>query len=123
MPHKAIDVYFGTQMCLVYTGQLEGKVGDKRILYKGRLAKLPKLRRSKRYCLRIRGRDPEGNRVEPLMCHARTDGAGDLIIQDKYKPVIEKPPNPDAEVPIPVMPRPRPSRIALSVNKHLRGTP
>lgn len=122
MPLRVIDTYFACQTCLVYTGKLEGKIGKKRQLYRGRLDQLPKLPRSKRFNLRIRGRDEEGNYYHPLQCHARTDGAGDLYITDRDAPFADKdqallvPPEP--EIPL-VMPQP--TLLAKVVSAHCRN--
>ena len=119
MPLKVIDTYFPGQQCLVYTGQLEGLIAEKRQLYRGRLEGLPVLRRNKRYNLRIRGRDDEGNHYRPLMCHARTDGAGDLYIHNRHKPVKEVV-REASDPKIPIV-RPRSTLLAAAVAGALRG--
>jgi hypothetical protein len=119
MPLRVIDTYFADQNCLVYTGRLEGQIGDKRQLFRGRVSDLPRLARNKRYNLRVRGRNDQGDRIVPLMCHARTDGAGDLFISDKFAPQIQAPPKEAEEIDIPIV-MPRPTKLALFVNKELR---
>jgi len=105
---------------MVYKGQLAGKINDKNKLFLGKLADLPVLPKNKRFNLRIRRRDSEGNRYVPLMCHARTDGTGTLFIEDKYKPEIDRAAEiiPDEpEIPI----TPQPTKLALVINNTLRS--
>jgi len=119
MPLKVIETYAPEQNCLIYTGQIQGKITDKNKLFLGKVADIPQLPKNKRFNLRIRGRDSEGNRYVPLMCHARTDGTGTLYIADKYKPEIDRaleiiPDEPE----IPVLPQP--TKLALVINNTLR---
>lgn len=119
MPLRVIDTYFADQNCLVYTGKLEGKVGEKRQLFRGKLRDLPRLPSNKRYNLRVRGRNDQDERVMPLACHARTDSAGHLYIKDKFAPQIEAPPKAAEDIEIPIQ-MPRATRLATFVNRELR---
>lgn len=114
------EVYAPTQNVLVYQGRLEGKVTDKNKIFLGKLADLPQLPGGKRYNVRVRGSDENGNRFVPLMCKARTDGRGTLLIENKYAPVLDASRDQEAESPHQPL-TPQPTKLALVINNTLRG--
>jgi len=118
MTLKVKDTYFPTQNVMVYTGKIGGKTTNKNKLFLGRLIDLPTLPKNKRFNLRVRGSDSEGNRYMPLQCHARTDGAGDLHIHKKYAPQIDHAASiePDNPHPKPPQQLPKPKHLALVIN-------
>jgi hypothetical protein len=114
------EVYAPTQNCLVYIGRLEGKINDKNKVFLGKIADLPKLKPGKRYNVRVRGSDPDGNRYVPLQCKGRTDGQGTLLIEDKYAPVLDESRDQEADNPHQPL-TPRPAVLGLVINNILRG--
>ena len=118
MPLKVRETHFPYQDSLIYSGQIEGIIGIKRCLFRGKVGDLPRLPASKRYNLRIRGRNTLGIRLEPLMCHARTDAAGDLFIHNRYAPKAEVPPESENLPVIPIMPRA--TILAMIINRIYR---
>ena len=115
------EVYFPTQNVLVYTGRLTGKIHDKHKVFLGKLADLPQLKGGKRYNIRVRGSDSEGNRYIPLQCKGRTDGQGNLLIEDKYAPVLDESRNQEADNPHEPL-TPQPTKLALVVNNIVRNS-
>lgn len=114
------EVYAPTQNCLIYFGKLEGKINDKNKVFLGKVADIPKLKPGKRYNIRVRGSDAEGNRYIPLMCKGRTDGQGTLLIENKYAPVLDESRNQQADNPHQPLP-PQPTKLALVISNTLRG--
>lgn len=121
MPLIVKEAYFPTQNILVYQGRLAGKINDKNKVFLGKLADLPQLKGGKRYNVRVRGSDSEGNRYLPLQCKGRTDGQGTLLIEDKYAPVLDESRNQEADNPHEPLP-PRASHLALVINNIVRNS-
>jgi hypothetical protein len=117
---KLKTTYFLTQNCLIYTGKMEGKIKDKHKLYLGKLRDLPTFPPNKRFNIRVRGSDSEGNRYKPLQCKGRTDSAGDLYIHPRYKPEIDQ--DASIEPDNPHQPQmPKPNHLALVINNTIYG--
>jgi len=120
MPLKLKAAYFPTQNCLIYKGQLEGKVTNKNKVFLGKLGKLPTLPKNKRYNVRVRGSDVEGNRYLPLQCRGRTDGAGDLYIRREHAPQLDRAMSIEPDDPHAGTVPPEPTKLSLVINNTLR---
>lgn len=114
------EAYHPGQNILVYTGKITGKITDKNKVFLGKLRDLPQLKPGKRYNIRVRGSDEQGNRLVPLQCKARTDGKGTLLIDNKFAPVVDATRDEEMENPHDPLP-PRPTIIAWAVNRLMNG--